>query len=59
MVWCKKAETEDLVKDLDEFFPKFDDVTAIIFMLIDVEGEPESKQEQQCYFSYDHILDSG
>ena len=44
MVWFKKAETEDLVKVLDEFVQKFDVAAALIFTLIDVKGELESKQ---------------
>ena len=59
MIWLKKADTKDLVKGLDEFAQKLDVVAAIIFTLIDVKGESESKQQQPCYFCYDLFLDSG
>ena len=59
MVCFKKAEIEDLVKDLDKFIQKLDVVAAVIFTLIDVKGELESKQQQPCYFCYDQFLDSG
>ena len=59
MKWFKMAETEDLVKGLDEVTQKLDVVTAVIFTLIDVEGESGSKQQQPLYFSYDNFLDSG
>ena len=44
MVWFEKTETKDLVKGLDEFVQKLDVVAAVIFTLIDVKGESESKQ---------------
>ena len=59
MVWFKEAKIEDLVKDSYKFIQKIDVVAAVIFTVIDVEGESESKQQQPCYFCYDHILDTG
>ena len=44
MVWFKKAETEDVVKGLDEFAQRLDVVAAVIFTLIDIKGESLSKQ---------------
>ena len=58
MVWFKRAETEDLVKGLGEFIQKLDVVSAVIFTLVDVKGESKSKQQQPCYFCYDHFSDS-
>ena len=58
IVWFKKAETEDLVKGLDKFIQKFDVVAAVIFTLIDVNGELDSNQQQTCYIGYDQFLDS-
>ena len=57
MGWFKKAKTEDVVKGLDEFYQKLDVAAAIIFTLIDVKGESESKQQQPYYFGCDHFLD--
>ena len=57
IVW--KTETEDLLKGLDGFAQKLDVVAAVIFTFIYVKGESESKQQQPCYFCYDHILDNG
>ena len=34
-------------------------VSNVIFTLLDVKGESESKQQQPCYFCYDHFFDSG
>ena len=48
IVCLKKAITEDLLKGLDEFAQKLDMVAAVIFTLIDVTGESESKQQQPC-----------
>ena len=58
MVWFEKTETKDLVKGLDEFTQKLDVIAAVIFTLIDVISEFASKQQQPCYFCYDHFLDS-
>ena len=55
MVWFKKAETEDLLKGLDEFSQKLDVVNAVIFTVINVKCESESKQQQPCYFCYDYL----
>ena len=46
---------EDLLKGLDEFAQVIDVVAAVIFTLIDVQGESESKQQQPCYFCYDNF----
>ena len=51
MIWFQKSETVDPVKSLDEFIQKLDVVASVIFTLIDVKGESESKQKQPCYFS--------
>ena len=48
MVWLKKAEIENLLQGLDEFAQELDMVAAVIFTLIDVQGETESKQQQSC-----------
>ena len=37
-------ETEDVMKELDELVHKLDVIAAVIFTLIDVKGESESKQ---------------
>ena len=44
IIWFKKAETENLVKGLDEFVQKIEVVADVIFTLIDVKGKSESKQ---------------
>ena len=45
LVCFKKAKTEVLVKGLDEFVQKLDVVAAVVFTLIDVQGESKSKQQ--------------
>ena len=57
--WLKKAETEDLVNGLDELAQNHDVIAAVIFTLIDVKDESRLKQQQPCYFCYNHFLDSG
>ena len=59
MVWFKKDKTEDPVKGLDEFIQKLDVIATVIFTLIDVQDESESKQQQIFYFCNDYFLDSG
>ena len=34
-------------------------VAAVIFTLIDVKDKSDSKQQQPCYFCYDHFFESG
>ena len=46
MEWLEKAETEDVVKGLDEWAQKLDMIAAFIFILIDVKGKSGSKQQQ-------------
>ena len=55
MEWLKKAETDDLVKGLDDLSQKFYVIAAAILTLIDVKGESGSKQHQPCYPCYDHF----
>ena len=43
MDWLKKAETEGLVKGLNELAQKLDVIASVIFTLMDVKGESESK----------------
>ena len=46
MKWLKKAETEDVMKALDELAQKLDVIAAVILTLIDVKGDSGSKQQQ-------------
>ena len=59
IIWSEKAKIENLVKGLNEFPQKLDVVSAVIFTLIDVKSESESRQQQPYYFCYNHFLDSG
>ena len=56
MEWLKNLK--QLVEGLDELVQKLHVIAAVISTMIDVKGESESKQQQQCNFSYDHFLDS-
>ena len=47
------------MKVLDNFVQKLDVLAAVNFILIDVKGELESKQQQPCYFCCNQFLDSG
>ena len=55
MVWFKKAETEDLMKGLDEFVQKLGVIAAVIFTFIDVKGESKTNM----LFCNDHFLNGG
>ena len=52
----KEAKTYDVVKRLDELDQKLDVTATVIFTLIDIKGESRLKQQQPCYFCYDHFL---
>ena len=45
MIWFKKGKTENLVEGIEKFIKELDVVAAVIFSLIDVKGESETKQQ--------------